>query len=107
MGKNPFEFLKQFQNMQGKVQEMQEKLKTISVAGSAGGDMVQVELNGQMEVVSVHISPEVVDPDDIQMLEDLVHAACSDALLKIKEKLKQEVASFSGGMNLPPGLFGM
>lgn len=107
MGKNPFDLIKQFQNVQSRLGEIQEKLKTLKVTGSAGGDMVQVEINGQMEVVSVHISAEAVDPDDIQMLSDLIHAAVSDALHKIKEKLREEVSSFTGGIGLPPGVLGL
>ncbi len=104
---NPFDFIKQFQNLQGKMSEIQEKLKTITVTGSAGGDMVQIQINGQMEVVSVKISPEVVDPNDIGMLEDLVLAAFTDATAKIKEKLKEELSSITGGLNIPPGMLGM
>ncbi len=104
---NPFDLIKQFQDMQGKMSEIQEKLKSIRVTGSAGGDMVRIELNGQMEVVSVKISPEVVDPNDVEMIEDLVLAAFTDATAKVKEKLKEELSSLTGGLNLPPGMFGM
>lgn len=107
MGKNPFDFIKQFQNLQSKIGEIQEKLKNVTAVGTSGGDMVRIEMNGQMEVVGVSISPEAVDPNDIQMLEDLIHAAMSDAFVKIKEKLKQEVSTFSGGIDIPPGLLGL
>lgn len=104
---NPFDFLKQFQDLQGKMGEIQEKLKDISVQGSSGGDMVSIQLNGQMKVLSVKISREAVDPEDIQMLEDLVLAAFTDAMFKIKEKLREEMSSITGGLNLPPGLMGL
>ena len=107
MGKNPFDFIKQFQNLQSKIGEMQEKVKNVTAVGTAGGDMVQIEMNGQMEVIGVHISPEAVDPQDIRMLEDLIHAAISDAFIKIKDKLKQEVSTLSGGIDIPPGLLGL
>ena len=86
--------------------EMQERLKTVTVSGTSGGGMVVIEINGQMEVTGVTILPEAVDPDDIGMLQDLIFAAFSDASAKIKEKMKDEMSSLTGGMDLPPGLFG-
>ena len=68
--------------------------------------MVQIEINGQMEVLKVTITPEVVDPEEITILEDLVLAAFSDASAKIKEKIREEMSSITGGMNLPPGFMG-
>ena len=87
--------------------DVQEKLKTIRVTGTAGGDMIRIEMTGQMEVASVHISPEAVDPTDIKMLEDLLMAALTDASYKLKEKMRDEMASVTGGLGLPPGLMGM
>lgn len=107
MAINPLDFIKQFGNMQERMNEIQEKLKTITVTGSAGGDMVQVEINGHMEVLKVYISNEAVDPNDITMLEDLIRAAFSDAMIKVKEKIREEVSSFTGGLNLPPGFLGI
>jgi hypothetical protein len=100
------EFLKNFQNIQSKVNEAQEKMKDLVVTGSAGGDMVRIEINGQMQIQNVIISPEAVDPEDVSMIEDLVLAAFNDAMVKIKEKMQEEISSATGGMNLPPGLFG-
>ena len=104
---NPIEFVKNLQSMQSRMGEMQERLREITVTGSAGGDMVRIELNGQMEVLSVAISPETVDPDDVGMLQDLVLAAFTDASVKVREKLREEMSSITGGMNLPPELMGM
>ena len=104
---NPMDLIKNFQNIQSRVGEMQEKLKDVTVSGTSGGDMVRIEMNGQMEVTKVTISPEAVDPDDIAMLEDLVFAAFSDAFAKIKEKMREEMSALTGGMNLPPGFLGM
>ena len=104
---NPFDILKNFQNIQAKVGEMQSKVQQITVRGSAGGDMVSVEMNGQFQVLNVRISPEAVDPADIQMLEDLVLAAFTDASNKIKDKLKDEMSSLTGGLNIPPGMLGL
>ena len=107
MAINPFDLIKQFGNMQERMNEIQNRLQGISVIGSAGGDMVQAEMNGHMEVVGLRISEEAVNPNDIQMLQDLVQAALSDALFKIKEKIREEVSSLTGGLNLPPGLLGL
>jgi nucleoid-associated protein EbfC len=107
MAANPFEMLKNLQGLQAKMGEMQEKLKSVRVTGSAGGGMVTVELNGDLRAEKVTISPEVVDPSDIRMLEDLVLAAASDALARLKEKLRDEMAQATGIAGLPPGMFGM
>ena len=107
MNINPMELLKNFQNMQAKITEMQEKLKDVVVTGSSGGGMVQVEMNGQLAVTRVNISKEAVDPEDIEMLQDLVLGAIADALAKVKERLKEEASSVTGGMNLPPGMMGI
>jgi hypothetical protein len=106
MAANPFELLRNFQGLQAKMGEMQEKLKAVRVTGSAGGGMVTVELNGDLRVEKVTIAPEVVDPSDIRMLEDLVLAAVSDAHARLKEKLRDEMAQATGITGLPPGLFG-
>src|SRR4030042_52875 len=106
MAINPFDMLKNFKNIQEKMTELQGKLDTITVTGSAGGDMVKIGLNGKLEMISVDIAPEAV-AEDIGMLQDLIRAAYSDASVKIKEKLREELGSISGGMDLPPGLMGM
>jgi DNA-binding YbaB/EbfC family protein len=107
MAANPFEMLKNLQGLQAKMGEMQEKLKSVRVTGSAGGGMVTVELNGDLRAEKVTISLEAVDPSDIRMLEDLVLAAASDALARLKEKLRDEMAQATGIAGLPPGMFGM
>ena len=104
---NPMDLLKNLQGMQSRMGEMQERLKDVVVTGSAGGDMVAIELNGQMEVQRVAISPEAVDPDDIAMLQDLVLAAFRDASAKLKEKMREEMSTLTGGLEIPPGLMGM
>ena len=106
MAFNPLEFIKNFKNMQTRMAEIQDKLKDIIIEGTAGGDMVKIQLNGKMEVISVFISPEVVDPKDIEMLQDLVRAAYSDALAKLREKMKDEFSALTGGIDLPPGFLG-
>ncbi len=104
---NPMDFLKNMQDIQSRVGEMQEKMKTITVTGSAGGEMVKVEIDGRMNVRKVDISPEVVDPDDVEMIEDLVLAAFTDALANLRERMQEEMSALTGDMNLPPGLLGM
>jgi hypothetical protein len=106
MNFNPMELMKNFQDIQSKMSEAQERLKTVTAVGSAGGDMVRVTVNGQFDVESVDISKEAVDPEDIEMLQDLILAATTDAMTKIKEKVREEMSSITGGMNLPPGMFG-
>jgi nucleoid-associated protein EbfC len=103
---NPFDVLKQLQGLQSKVGEMQEKLKGIHVTGSSGGGMVSVEMNGEMRVEKVAIAKEAVDPSDITMLEDLVLAALTDTLSRLKDRLREEVSQATGGLELPPGMLG-
>ena len=107
MGINPLELFKQFGDMQERMNQMQGRLGRISAVGSAGGGMVQVELNGHLEAIRVTISPEAVDPADIPMLQDLLRASLSDALVKIKEKIREEVSSLTGGLPIPPGFPGL
>jgi DNA-binding YbaB/EbfC family protein len=107
MAMNPFDLMKQFGNIQERMGEVQERLRRITVTGSAGGGMVEIELNGQMELQQVKISPEAVDPADIPMLQDLVRAAFSDGMLKLKEKIREEVSTLTGGLPIPPGMMGL
>ena len=103
---NPMDILKNLPQLQRRMSEAQNRVKEITAVGSAGGDMVRVEITGEFAVINVDISPEAVDPDDLSMLEDLVLAAFSDAVFKVKEKIQEEMSSITGGMNLPPNLFG-
>ena len=96
--------LKQAQQMQAKMAQMQAELAEKSVEASAGGGMVKVVMNGRHEVVSVTIDPEVVDPQDVEMLEDLVAAAVTEATNRVEEMVRDEMSSITGGMPLP-GMF--
>ena len=107
MATSPFDMFKQLQGLQSRMGEIQEKLKTVHVSGSAGGGMVTVEMNGQMQVEKVTIAPEAVDPRDIPMLQDLVLAAFTDAMDRMKEKIRDEVSQATGMLGLPPGMFGI
>lgn len=86
--------------------EAQERVKHVTVTGSSGGGMVRVEMTGEFSVTSVTIDPEAVDPSDVGMLQDLVLAAVTDAITRVKERVREEMSSVTGGINLPPGLFG-
>ena len=96
--------LKQAQQMQAKMAQVQAELAEKSVEASAGGGMVKVVMNGKHQVVSVTIDPEVVDPQDVEMLEDLVAAAVTEAANRVEEMVRDEMSSITGGMPLP-GMF--
>ena len=106
MAPNPLDFLKVIQGLQRNMGDMEEKLRAIRVSGSAGGDMVEVVLNGHMEVVDLRVAADAIDPQEREMLEDLIRAAFTDAVGKVKEHLRGEFSSVLGGMPLPPGLLG-
>jgi DNA-binding YbaB/EbfC family protein len=107
MGINPFDFIKNFKEIQQSFGNMQEKIKEITATGTAGGDMVKIEMNGVFEVQNISIAPEVVNPSDIKMLEDLILAAFSQAMNNVREKIKETVSPLAENMNLPPGLMGL
>jgi DNA-binding YbaB/EbfC family protein len=93
--------LQQAQEMQGRFQKIQEELQRITVSGSAGGGMVTVEANGQGAVQRVKIDPSVVNPADVEMLEDLVLVAVSEAQKKAQAQAQQELGKLTGGLPLP------
>jgi nucleoid-associated protein EbfC len=96
--------MKQMQKMQKKMAQAQEELGEKKIEGSAGGGMVTVIVTGHKEIVDVQIKQEVVDPDDVEMLQDLVLAATNDALKKAEELTNSTMGQFTKGMNLP-GMF--
>ncbi|MDY2649085.1 YbaB/EbfC family nucleoid-associated protein [Pyramidobacter sp. SM-530-WT-4B] len=98
---NMNQMLKQAQAMQAKMMKAQEELKEARVEGNAGGGMVSATVNGQGELVGVKLSKEVVDPEDVEMLEDLILAAVSDAANKAREMMEQRMGLLTGGMKLP------
>ncbi|MEO2077890.1 MAG: YbaB/EbfC family nucleoid-associated protein [Bacillus sp. (in: firmicutes)] len=93
--------MKQMQKMQKQMAEAQEELGQKQIEGTAGGGMVKVIVTGHKEVVDVQIKPEAVDPDDVEMLQDLVLAAVNDALKKAEELTNSTMGQFTKGMNLP------
>ncbi len=95
------DMMKQAQKLQAKMMRMQEELAEKTVETSAGGGMVTVVANGKQQVVSIRIEKEVVDPDDVDMLQDLVLAAVNDALTKSQEMVSAEMSKLTGGLNIP------
>jgi len=94
-------FIKHAQEMQKKMAQVQESLKNRVVEGSSGGGMVTAMVNGHQELLKLKIDPQVVDPTDVQMLEDLVVAAIGQAVQKSKDLAKDEMAKVTGGLSLP------
>jgi len=107
MSINPFDLIKNIKNLQGSLGDMQEKLKSLVVSGSAGGDMVKIEMNCAFEVLNVTVAKEVVDPSDIEMLQDLIRAAFANAINNAKEKMKEQMGPLASKMNIPPGSLGL
>ncbi len=93
--------LKQAQEMGGRMQEINEELKTRRTTGSAGGDMVTVEVNGLNEVLACRIDPQLIDSGDRELIEDLVASAVNQALTKAKELHAEAMQSLTGGMQMP------
>ena len=93
--------MKQAQKLQSKVLKLQEELSAKTVESTAGGGMIKVVANGRQQVVSLSIEKEVVDPDDVEMLQDLILAAVNDALSRAQEMVNQEMGKLTGGLNLP------
>lgn len=100
-GGNMQQMMKQMQKMQKKMAEEQEKLKDERVEGSAGGGMVKVIVTGHKEVVDVVIDEEAVDPDDVEMLQDLVLAATNEAMNKADELTSERLGKHTKGLNIP------
>lgn len=104
MGGNMAKMMKQVQKMQADMAKMQEELASRTVESTAGGGVVRVVANGSQEIVSVEIKPEVVDPEDVEMLQDLVLTAVNEALTQAKDMTTKEMGKLTGGLNIP-GLF--
>ena len=107
MNINPFDVLKNAQKIQEQFGSIQEKLGSINATGSVGGGMIEIDISGKMEILAVRIKPEVLDPNDVTMLEDLIAAALGQAMENIREKITSEVGAMAGGLGVSmPGLFG-
>jgi len=93
--------MKQAQQLQSKMLKLQEEMADKTVETTSGGGMVKVVANGKQQVLSIQIEKEVVDPDDVEMLQDLILAAVNDALVKSQEMATQEMSKLTGGLNIP------
>ena len=100
MGLN-MNFLRQAQELQERIKNLQDELVNKYATGSSGGDMVKATVNGKHEVIEIKISKEIIDPKDMEMLEDLIVAAVNDGMHKIDETIKTEMAKVTGGLNIP------
>ncbi len=104
MAKGLGNIMKQAQQMQAKIARIQQELETREVEASAGGGMVTARANGKQQILELTIEKDVVDPDDVEMLQDLVLAAVNEAIKKSQDMVQSEMGKVTGGMNLP-GLF--
>jgi len=95
------DLMKQFGKMQGKMEEMQKELENQRLEGSAGGGMVKVIANGKGEILEMNINPEVVNPNEIEILQDLVMAAVNQARQKAEELMKENLSKITGGLKIP------
>jgi len=93
--------MKQAQKMQAKMAEMQEQLKSETLEASAGGGMVRVVISGDMQIRELVIDPGAVDPDDVEMLQDMVAAAVNEAIRSAQELASRRMGEITGGMNVP------
>lgn len=98
---NPFDILKNIEQMKSQLGTMQEELKQITATGSSGGNIVNVTINGKFEIINLKLDPICVDPRDVQMLQDLIIAAHHDAMSKIQEAIKEKYGPLLNGMNIP------
>ncbi len=101
--KNLGQLMKQAQEMQAKMAEMQERLAEITIEGTAGAGMVTVALNGKGEMKGLKIDPALMNPDEAEIVEDLIIAAHADAKAKSEQRMAYEMKELTGGLDLPPG----
>ena len=101
---NLMKMMKQAQELQGRMQQLQEELGALQVEGQSGGGLVKVTLNGKMEARAVEIDPSLIKPEEAEMLEDLILAAFQDAKAKVEAALQAKMQEVTGGLPLPPGL---
>jgi nucleoid-associated protein EbfC len=101
MGGNMNKMMKQVQKMQQDMMKLQEELAERNVESTAGGGAVKVIANGKNEIISIEIKPEAVDPEDVEMLQDLITAAVNEALRKAQDMISQEMGKITGGLKIP------
>ena len=99
-----FDIMRQAQQMQAKMTEMHAELENMEVEGTSGGGMVKITLSGKGEMRGCSIDPSLINPDDAEVLEDLVLAAHNDANKKVKAEMAERMKAITGGLPIPPGL---
>jgi DNA-binding YbaB/EbfC family protein len=102
--KNIGQMMKQAQQMQARMAEMQARLDQIEMTGAAGGGMVQVTLNGKGDLRKIKLDKALVDPNEVEVLEDLIVAAFNDAKARVESHVAEEMGKLTGGLKLPPGM---
>jgi DNA-binding YbaB/EbfC family protein len=102
--KNFGQMMKQAQEMQAKMAEMQARLDQVEMTGAAGGGLVQVTLTGKGDVRKIKIDKSLADPNEVEVLEDLVLAAFNDAKQRVENHVAEEMSKLTGGLKLPPGM---
>jgi nucleoid-associated protein EbfC len=96
--------MRQLQEMQSRMARIQEDLGSKEVEGTAGGGVVKIRVNGHQQVLAIEIQPDAVDPDDVELLQDMILAATNEALDRSRELAAGELGSLAAGLGLPPGL---
>ncbi|MBM3632266.1 MAG: YbaB/EbfC family nucleoid-associated protein [Alphaproteobacteria bacterium] len=102
--KNINQMMKQAQQLQEKMAEMQERMNQVEMTGTSGGGMVKVTVNGKSELKGISIDPSLLDPKDVEVLEDLIIAAFNEAKIKIETHVAEEMGKITGGLGLPAGM---
>jgi nucleoid-associated protein EbfC len=100
-GMNMQEMMKQARKMQEQLAQAQESMKDVTIDASAGGGMVKATVNGDLELVSIRIDPDALDPEDVDLLQDMIVAAVNEAIRGVSEVASKQMSSITGGLNIP------
>ena len=100
-GMNMQEMMKQARKMQEQLAQAQESMKDVPIDASAGGGMVKATVNGDLELVSIQIDPDALDPEDVDLLQDMIVAAVNEAIRGVSEVASKQMSSITGGLNIP------
>lgn len=100
-GMNMQEMMKQARKMQEQLAQAQESMEDVTIDASAGGGMVKATVNGDLELVSIQIDPDALDPEDVDLLQDMIVAAVNEAIRGVSEVASKQMSSITGGLNIP------
>ena len=100
-GMNMQEMMKQARKMQEQLAQAQESMKDVTIDASAGGGMVKATVNGDLELVSIQLDPDALDPEDVDLLQDMIVAAVNEAIRGVSEVASKQMSSITGGLNIP------